>query len=132
MIKVGLLIVFSLFSAFLTWMVINLWAKRYIKKELKVADNYLNELPWLVFVSGFIEILLYSLSFLIGKPEFIVFWVGVKTALKWDRKGKKEKGLPIEVQRGTYHNFLLGTGLNIIFGYITACLVNGDFMTYLR
>ncbi len=133
MISKGLLTFFySLCSAILTFLVIEKGIKWYLRRKLKATEEYLSEIPVVVFISGFVEILLYTGSFLVGKPEFIVLWTGVKTALRWDRKNKKEKKAQIISQRGTYHTFLLGTGLNIIFAYISACLIQGELILWLK
>ena len=129
-----LLLLYSLGGAFITWLIIEYNVKPYIRKESKSdlgkEGKHLSEVPWIVFFSGYLEIILYGGSFLVGKPEFVILWIGVKTALKWDRKPKQEQVLNDTDRRGMYHSFLLGTALNIIFGFISACFVTGDFLTF--
>ena len=130
--KAALTLVCSLISAGLTALII--WGiKEYIKwykEKKKIGDDpeyRFNEFPWLAFFAGSIEVLLYSSSMLDGKPEFIFIWLGVKTALKWDRSVKKKKEvetdkerIELEVtQRATYLTYLIGTGLNIILAYVS-------------
>jgi hypothetical protein len=131
-----LILPFALGFAILTWIVIEFLVKPYLRHEsnsiLAKDKKHLSEVPWIVFFSGFFEILLYGGSFLVGKPEFIILWIGVKTALKWERKPKNEQDLNDVDRRGMYHSFLLGTALNIIFGYSSACLVEGQFLTFFK
>jgi hypothetical protein len=124
--KILFLIFLSLVGAFLTQVIIDYLVKPYIKSKLPPKapkdKNDLKELPRLAFFGGFLEILLYSGSFLIEKPEFILLWLGVKTALRWDRKRNEKEEYQEEYRkilyRGLYYSFLIGSAINIIFGYI--------------
>jgi hypothetical protein len=143
----------SLAGAVLVWVLIDLVVKPYIKKEIlnllkkghddevingdvykAHKDNYdkkyLVEFGLFSFVSGFFEIFMYSISIFILKPEFIILWVGIKTALRWDREkssGEENKFI-IKVinaeKRGVYYCFLIGNALTIIIGFFIAYHLN--------
>ncbi len=119
-----LLTLYTFIGALLTFAIIEWFVKPYIrtKDESKV---FLSEIRLIVFLSGFLEILLYAGSFVLKKPEFVILWIGVKTALRWDRKRKNEEEISDRHRRGMYHSFLIGTSLNIIFALIAYCLVFG-------
>jgi hypothetical protein len=134
--KILFLFIYSLGGALITTFFIECLVKPYVRRESKSnlgKDNkHLSEVRWLVFFSGFLEVILYGGSFLIGKPEFIILWIGVKTALKWDRKPVRELDINDTDRRGMYHSFLLGTALNIVLGYLAACFVSGYFLTFCK
>jgi hypothetical protein len=128
-------VLYALIGAILTWAIIEHLVKPYIKKASapgsKKGSKPLQEVPWIVFFSGMLEIILYGGSFLAGKPEFIVVWIGFKIALKWDRKiSNTHDAFSDTERRGFYHSNLLGTALNIVFGYIAACLIKGEFIVF--
>jgi|WetSurMetagenome_2_1015567.scaffolds.fasta_scaffold37284_1 hypothetical protein len=122
--KLLLLTLYSLIGAVLTFSMVELFVKPYIRKK-NDSNEFLSEIRLIVFFSGFLEVLLYAGSFALKKPEFIILWIGVKTALRWDRKRKKEEEISDRHRRGMYHSFLIGTSLNIIFGLIAYSLVFG-------
>lgn len=95
---------------------------------------------------------MYLTAFLIAKPEFIVFWIGIKTALLWLRQVKpvyQESNLlegfkitvsgsiinNVDLEKTTvkqnfenklgYLRFLIGNAYNIIFSFVISCYLNG-------
>lgn len=128
-------LIYSSCGAILTWVVVEKGVKAYVRRKARKKENKkeqsLSELSQLAFISGLVEIFLYCGSMLVGKPEFIVFWIGVKTALRWDRKPENEES-KTAIQRGTYHTFLLGNALNIMFAYVSACLVTGQIISWAK
>jgi len=128
-VKILLLILLSLVGATFTLLIINYMIKPYIKSKVSSAaskeKSYLIELWLLAFFGGFLEVLLYGGSFLIDKPEFILIWLGVKTALRWDRKRNEKEESRDKEYRGLFYSFLIGSALNIIWGYIIFCIVSG-------
>ncbi|MDD5675203.1 MAG: hypothetical protein PHC61_13625 [Chitinivibrionales bacterium] len=67
-------------------------------------------------ISGIVERLLYLGSLIIGKPEFIGLWLGLKTAGEWGHwHNTSENG----VGRKGYLIFLIGTALSLSFSFIS-------------
>ena len=128
--KILFLLLLSLIGAVIVWATIKYLVKPYIKSQLaKVEDkNYLDELPYLAFFSGYLEIFLYSSSFMIDKAEFVVLWIGVKTAFYWERNRNKDNDKRDVEYRGLYYSFLIGSALNIILAYAVSSIVSGKFL----
>src|SRR5687768_15773146 len=122
MIPLGIIALLKLIIGSLLFCIVSFISNKSIKRLIKVKvapkpikdKDYLNEFSVLAFFSGLLEIFLYASSFLIGKPEFILLWMGIKTALRWDRKRhKKIPSMDVQI-RGLYYSFLIGNGLNIL------------------
>lgn len=132
--KISFLILFSIIGASLVWCFIEKLIKPHIKSKLPNdpdrPKDHLAELPLLAFLSGFLEILLFSSSFLIDKPEFILLWLGIKTALKWDRKRNEQKEYRDFESRGQYFSFLIGNAVNIILAFTIASIISGQFLYF--
>lgn len=59
---------------------------------------------------GYVERLLYTLSWQFGVPAFIGVWLALKVASQW-RKWSEEAG---------YNIFLIGSGLSVLYGILGA------------
>lgn len=130
--KILLLLVLSLIGSIIVFAIVRYLIKPYIKNQLDLLKGdkkrYLDELPFLAFVSGFLEIFLYSWCFILAKPEFVVLWIGVKTALRWDRDRNLDKDTRDIEYRGLYYSFLIGSAINIILAYVVASIVSVKFL----
>jgi hypothetical protein len=85
-------------------------------------------------VLGCIEVFLYVSAIKVGKPEFIAFWIGIKTAMGWSHwqqlefKHVNPDGTKIPIPgRQSFNIFLTGTGLTISFS-----LVGSQLITWLQ
>jgi len=58
------------------------------KKPSKLEKKRLLIIKILNPINGIIEIIIYTISILINIEIFIAFWLGVKTALRWDYEKK--------------------------------------------
>lgn len=119
--NVMMILGYSLGAAVLTALIV--WALK--KYPVAFEDKF----PLVAFAAGFIENILYLASILTDKPEFIFVWLGVKTAIVWYRKVKRERDYN-DTQRRAYHTYLFGTGLNLILAYASACLIKGKFIVF--
>jgi MFS family permease len=91
-------------------------------------------------INGIIELILYSFSILINIQLFIAFWLGVKTALKWDyEKRPGASSLPIRqiseekdytIIKFLYLRFLLGNAINIGLSYLIAIIVKQTIIKF--
>lgn len=90
------------------------------------------------FISGFFEIFLYAFSILLNIHVFIAFWLGVKTALRWDVEKKERQNVTGRTIQGEesheqiikfhYLRFLLGNSLNISISYLIASFIKGEWI----
>ena len=122
-------IVFGLFvRLLLNWM--NTIFKRYTKSDIGIHDNKLIKI--LSIVNGTIEVIMYSFSILIALPLFIAFWIGVKTASRWDllKKEKDEVSQYYTDTKYMYLRFLIGNAFNIIGSYIIAVIINKGIICF--
>lgn len=72
---------------------------------------------------GIIERFLYTAAIIMGLPEWIPIWLGLKVAVSWKR-WQDEK------QRGTYNIFLIGSALSLIFGFLGVWIALGRLPTF--
>ena len=70
---------------------------------------------WVARTLGIFERLLYSSALLMSYPQWILFWLGLKTGQRWI--GWKED------QKRIYNLFLIGNAINVLFGLIGYWLV---------
>jgi Mg2+/citrate symporter len=86
-----------------------------------------NNVKKLANINGLIEISMYSFSILVKIQLFIAFWIGVKTAIKWDyeRKAKDTKDVDYSGTKLRYLRFLIGNALNVIISYLIAVAIKG-------
>jgi len=90
-----------------------------IRKKLTPKNQHKNNL---VFYLGFLELLSYSVSFIIFKPEFIVFWLGIKSLNRWEVKRANADN---NWENNDINIFLLGNLLSIIFSFIIGKIFTG-------
>ena len=76
-----------------------------IREKLKPENLHKNNL---ISYLGFFELLAYSISLIISKPEFIAIWLGVKSLNRWKADKDNEE----------VNIFLFGNLLNIMFSFI--------------
>lgn len=69
-------------------------------------------------IYGCIEIIMFSSALLIKANMFIMLWIGVKTALKWDRTDSDDRN-----RRCLYLSFLIGSALSVITSYFLFLLL---------
>lgn len=105
--------------------------EKYIEKK---REKFIRELS---AYNGMIEILMFSCAILLNIQLFIAFWLGVKTALKWDyekksvpRESKIVETTDYFTTKFFYLRFLIGNALNIAMGYIIATLANRGLITF--
>jgi hypothetical protein len=124
------LIFYSFIASIITWGIIEWIIKWYIKREVKnYTINSLREVTCLAWFAGFLEIFLYTVSIIIKKPEFIAVWIGLKTAIKWNRS-QNRKSLSETELRGNYLTQLIGNSLNIIFAIVMVYIIKGECFFY--
>jgi len=79
---------------------------------------------WQPNILGCVERALYTVSFQLGKPEFIGVWLVLKVAAQWKRWGEdKEYGGHIIAGRAIYNIFLIGNALSIGYAVTGAKLI---------
>ncbi len=100
---------FSVFIAhiFLKLIVVQLWqsvdGKEYTDKRwIRLSAS-----------QGFVERILYTISFQLGYPEFIAVWLALKVASQWQKWSKKPG----------YNAFLVGSGLSITYAIVGALII---------
>lgn len=118
-----------------------------VKDENDIKSANKNELEkkrskiiqFLNISNGIIEVFLYSVSFLVGVQIFVAFWIGVKTALRWDYEKRAPEHSECESQiEGKYYNmtkflylrFLIGNALNIGFSYLIATIIKNGWIIF--
>lgn len=80
---------------------------------------------WQVSILGIIERILYLISILIGKPEFIAAWLGIKTVYI----ALSEKNVS---GRRIYNNFLIGNGISILYAFASAGIIQWSSGLFLQ
>jgi len=73
---------------------------------------------WEVSMVGIVERCLYLTSILVGKPEFIVAWLGIKTVV-WSLSDKDVVSSSNKYRsfKRKYNNFLVGNGISILYAF---------------
>jgi len=75
---------------------------------------------WTSSLAGMIDRIIYISSFLFAAKEFIAVWLAIKVAVQWKRwEDTKDLGKA----RASFHIFLIGTGLSLMYGVIGGLLV---------
>ena len=80
------------------------WMRR--RDRIEIAEPWEYVVP--VF-AGALESMMYITSWVIGRPEFMAFWVTLKVAGSWQVWNEKTEG------RRRFQVFLTGNGLQIVF-----------------
>jgi len=91
------------------------WMLKNPKKRKWNRTNWPLSLPL-----GIVERFLYMVAFIYGIYAWVLVWLTLKTAIKYQRWEKGDK-------RGAYNAFLIGSGLNILFGVIGALIALDRF-----
>jgi len=100
-------------------LIVNIIVGKIIEKLKRERKDGIDEktrreaIGWL----GYFEILAYSLSVVLGCPQFIAVWIGVRTLERW-RADVKNKDNNEGVPAGSINIFLIGTLLTIIMGVL--------------
>ena len=98
-------------------------AMRVIHKLFGIAGEWSTTDLWPPAILGFIENPLYVVALVVDKPEFIAFWIVLKTAGGWSAwSGEaafkaRETERPVEERnraRRRFHAFLYGNALSIV------------------
>ncbi|MBI2174602.1 MAG: hypothetical protein HYU33_05345 [Candidatus Omnitrophica bacterium] len=77
---------------------------------------------WKTMIQGSVEQIMYTGSYLFGKPEFIAIWLGVKTAAQWQAWTRyKDDGGSFDKLLSPY---LAGNGLSIVMAITGALMIN--------
>ena len=73
---------------------------------------------WEVSMVGIVERCLYLTSILVGRPEFIVAWLGIKTVV-WSLSDKDVLSSSNKYRsfKRKYNNFLVGNGISILYAF---------------
>lgn len=103
------LIISCLFGYAVNYIVLDrfLWPR--VKKEGPPTDR------WVVAALGIVERLLYPLALFFNYPQFILFWLSLKTAIKWPKwKNDEER---------SYNLFLFGNATNVLSSAIAVLIV---------
>lgn len=87
-----------------TWLVMDvlIWGKLH-----RINNKRFFEHREITIILGFLERLFYTSAVILLKPEWIPFWLTLKTATTWGRWGDK---------RPEFNSFLIGNLLTIGFG----------------
>jgi hypothetical protein len=82
-----------------------------------------NKKPLSGFV-GIVERFLYTAALFVGAWQWIGIWLAIKVVARWQSTtSDHEKEIP-----GSDNAWLIGTGLNVLFGYIGAWIVTGKLL----
>jgi len=100
----------------------------FIKPVVKTMVEKLgqrNPFSWTSEAVGYIEGVLYTSSWLLGKSEFIAVWLALKVAGQWGRwtDGSTNSEKVIIPGRAYYNIFLTGSGLSISYAVVGALIV---------
>ncbi len=104
----------------------------------KKAWTALGEIPknevdmpyrWTSSMAGMVDRIIFTSSLLFHAKEFIAIWLAFKIAVQWKRwDDKKDLGKA----RASFHIFLIGTGLSLMYGVVGGLLVkwlnHADYM----
>jgi hypothetical protein len=75
---------------------------------------------WTSSLVGIIERIIYTSSLVFGAKEFIAVWLAIKIAVQWKRwEDTKDLGKA----RASFHIFLIGTGLSLMYGVVGGFLI---------
>jgi hypothetical protein len=75
---------------------------------------------WTSSLSGIIDRVIYTSSLLFSAREFIAIWLAIKVAVQWKRWEDKED---LGKARASFHIFIIGTGLSLLYGIVGALIV---------
>lgn len=84
---------------------------------------------WTSSMAGMVDRIIYTSSLLFSAKEFIAVWLAFKIAVQWKRwEDKNDLGKA----RASFHIFLIGTGLSLMYGVVGGLLVkwlnNAEYM----
>ena len=106
-------------SFFIKLVVDTMWKKLQMRSER-------HPYSWMGNAVGYIERVLYTSSWLLGKSEFIAVWLALKVAGQWggwtDDLTSADKKVKIS-GRASYNIFLIGNGLSISYAVVGAKIV---------
>ena len=90
-----------------------------------VTDDDIYPHPELSSTVGILERFLYTASWYIGEPGFIVVWLGLKVAGSWQgwSQGQKIQGQIVVSGQSLFNVFLLGSGLSLAYAIVGALLI---------
>ena len=88
-------------------------------------------LRWQPAAVGYVERMLYTASWIAGRPELAAVWLALKVAGQWGRwQADRDLGHTQVTGRSVYNQFLLGSGLSLAYGVaggmVFVYLANGD------
>jgi len=101
-----------------------LWKKAYEGIGKKESDFEISIKPHktISFWYGVIERIIFASCFIISRPEGIAIWLAFKAVVRWKMSEEKDErhipGSPI---------YMIGTAINIFWGFIGALIVYNDF-----
>lgn len=95
-------------GAFVTNMLVE-WAWKNVKDPVDRPERHHRPIT---FMLGLVEIFLYLVALLVRVPEFVVVWLLVKTAGRWQGVATQPSG------RTVWNIFLIGSGLTLIFALL--------------
>ena len=94
----------------------------YIQKEYPgMSNERIRPFYWFSEVFGYVEIPMYTASYLLGKPEFIAVWLGVKILARWSLPRTEED--KITDSRHRYYPVLVGNLLGVVYGVAGALVI---------
>ncbi len=94
----------------------------YIQSEYPgLPIDRIRAFPWFPEVFGYIERPMYTASYLLGKPEFIGIWLGVKMLARWSLPQTAED--KITDSRHRYYPVLIGNSLSVAYGVAGALVI---------
>jgi hypothetical protein len=102
--RMALLLLVVLFASLLIRLIIFKIKQRWAPKDIP-EDN-------IIMYLGYLELLSYSISFSIRKPEFIAIWLGVKSLNRWREKTNNKE----------INIFLFGNLLNVFAAFAIAVI----------
>ena len=75
---------------------------------------------WTSSLAGMVDRMIFTSSLLIPAKEFIAVWLAFKIAVQWKRWEDKDD---LGKARASFHIFLIGTGLSLMYGVIGALII---------
>lgn len=115
--------IFFIFASFLYVLFIGHIGVYYVVKkmwsilQIETNESKLKSRLWQGVVTGAIDRALFVIALLMGKPDFIALWLGLKTVSQYKRWSEDETG------RATFNIFLAGNGLSLLYVVATYGLV---------
>ena len=100
------------------------------QKPLYIGFENLKVRGWEPKVTGLVERGLYTASILAGFPQFIGFWLAVKTISHWDIFKSDSNALakgdlaPVGNGRSNFNNYFINTGLSLAYGIAGAFIAS--------